>query len=583
MDTIEKRLSALRSLMAQKGLDAYLVVSDDFHSSEYVSGYFKCREYITGFTGSAGTALIFHDRAYLWTDSRYFIQAASELSGTEYILMKSGEKDVPTVTGYLKKLGGIRLGADARTLSASVTDELSEAGAELCDEDLIGMIWGDRPAFPHGGVWELDVSFCGRTRADKLSDVRRAIKDGGAASLFISALDEIAWLFNIRGSDIEYTPLAIAYAAVTENSAVLFLSGEPTAELRAGLEADGVEIWRYDDACEAAASLPQPVMADRSSVSGRLYSLMGRTVNAAPIQMMKAVKNKTECDNMRKAHTADGAAVTKLIYRLKRAAADGSITELTELRAADILETLRKQGEGYLYQSFAPIAAYGAHGAIVHYDPDETTDIPLENRGFILLDTGGQYLTGTTDVTRTVSLGTLSEKERRAYTAVLRGNLCLAAAVFRYGTTGANLDVLARSPLWEEGLDYGHGTGHGVGFLSCVHEGPNAIRMKRADTPFEEGMITSDEPGVYIEEEFGIRLENLILCREKERVGDMRFMCFETLTLVPFDRAAIVPDMLTDREKRLLDLYHARVNDALSPLLDEDERAWLEKETAPIA
>ncbi|MBQ5316270.1 MAG: aminopeptidase P family protein [Oscillospiraceae bacterium] len=579
--TISERLGALRRIMADKGLDAYLAVSDDYHSSEYVSGYFKCREYISGFTGSAGTVLILPDKAYLWTDSRYFIQAAAELDGTEYILMRSGEQGVPTVTAFIKENIRGKLGFDGRTVSYSMAQTLAENGLTLCtDDDLIGMIWPDRPEFPHSEVWELDVRYAGMSRRDKLALLRKKL-DGRASSIMISALDSTAWLFNIRGDDIDYTPLALGYAAVTADSAELFLSGAVSDGLRKALSDDGVTVRKYDEVYSAAAALPAPVMADKKATSYRLYGLLASPCDGDPISLMKAVKNPTECDNMRRAHIIDGVALTKLIYRLKKAAADGTVKQLTEMKTAEMLESLRRQGEGYLYQSFAPIAAYGAHGAIVHYDPDEKTDIPLDSKGFILLDTGGQYLTGTTDVTRTVSLGELTEKQIRAYTAVLRGNLALGAAVFRYGTTGANLDVLARSPLWEEGLDYGHGTGHGVGYLSTVHEGPNSIRMKNADTPFEEGMITSDEPGVYIEGEFGIRLENLILCREKQHT-DKRFMCFDTLTLAPFDRAATDPGMMTDREIRLLNDYHARVWETLSPYLDDEEREWLLSETAEI-
>ena len=570
---ISQRLSLLREKMAEHDLDAYIVTSADPHSSEYVSDHYKCREYITGFTGSAGTALITRDKAYLWTDSRYFLQAAAELP-EEYELMRMLEKGVPMLSEFINDtLAGKRVGADGRTVTAAMAQRLR--CILVPDLDLIGEIWEDRPADDMHTVEELDTAVCGESRTDKLRRVREKLGDN---TLLVCASDECAWLYNYRAPGKIYDPIPSAYSIVSADRARLYLSGVMTDKLRRSLDADGVEICPYEDIDRDVKAISGTISADSGVVNSYLSGLCANKKDEpSPIGIMKAVKNSTEQQGFIDAHIADGTALTKFICNIKKLCREGRITSYTELDAVKDMERYRGEQQGYIGPSFATIAAYGPHGAIVHYDPDENTNIPCEAHSFLLVDTGGQYSCGTTDVTRTISLGALTDEEKRAYTAVLRGNLALGAAVFPEKVTGSNLDVLARMPLWENGLDYGHGTGHGVGFISCVHEGPNAIRLRRADTPFEEGMVTSNEPGVYITDKFGIRLENLILCR---RGGEMYH--FLTLTLAPFDRDAIIADMLTDREKKLLNDYHRRVYDTLAPRLTAEEAQWLAAETAPI-
>lgn len=589
------RLQRLREQMQRYGIDAYLIVSDDFHASEYVGDHFKCREYVSGFDGSAGTLVVTMQEAGLWTDGRYFIQAKEQLEGTGIDLQRMGEKGVPTIGDYLqmKLRKGQCIGYDGRTVRAGYMRALKEElrRLELKYEesiDLVELIWEDRPALPQKPVWILEERYAGMPRADKLKKVREALVESGADGLLLASLDDIAWLYNIRGNDIAYNPVALAYALIEEKRAVLYISGQAVGEeVRRELAADRIELRPYMDVYGDVAGIRKGyrLQLDENTVNVALRAAVpvGVTVinQPNPTTAWKAVKNPVEMEHVREAHRKDGVAVTKLIYWLKKRS--GTVTEL---EVCEKLEELRKAGADYLEQSFAPIAASGAHGAIVHYEPTPETDIPLVENSFLLLDTGGQYLQGTTDITRTIVIGEVNEEQKLHYTAVLRGNLNLAGVQFKYGCTGANLDYLARSPLWELGLDYNHGTGHGVGYLLNVHEGPNAFRLKEAGgkigTVFEEGMVTSDEPGVYLEGSYGIRLENLLLCRRGKKTEYGQFMEFETLTLVPFDREAIVPELLSDRERTLLNSYHVRVYRELAPALNEEERAWLLSQTAEI-
>ncbi len=604
-DVYLERISGLRKLMQQNGIDMYLIVSDDFHASEYVGDYFKCREYLTGFDGSAGTVVVSLDEICLWTDGRYFIQAASQLEGTGIILQKLGVDGVPTVSEYIyeKLVDGSCLAYDGRTVSFSyaeaIRNKLKDKKIKYIENiDLIGEIWEDRPELPAEPVFILEDKYSGQSRAQKLSAVRSAMKEKGADKLLLSSLDDIAWLYNIRGNDIEYNPVALAYTIISGTDSVLYINPESFADdiIINELQADGVILAPYLQVYNDVVGLHDVnVMLDKTTVNVALVTSLNDDVciidEPNPTRTLKAVKNPVEMDNERRAHLLDGVAVTKLIYWLKQAfcpteAGGYSDSNITEMDVCERLELLRKKGDGYIEQSFAPIAAYAEHGAIVHYEPTEETDKRLGNSNFLLLDTGGQYLWGTTDVTRTISLGELTTRQKEHYTAVLRGNINLAAAHFKYGCTGANLDYLARAPLWELGLDYNHGSGHGVGYMLNVHEGPNAFRLKDADgkigTVFEEGMITSDEPGLYIEGEYGIRLENLVLCRKAGRTEYGQFMEFETLTLVPFDRAAILPELMSERELALLDEYNARVYEKLLPYLTVEEAEWLKVETAPF-
>lgn len=583
--------------MKEKKIDAYLVPTDDFHGSEYVGDYFKCRKYITGFTGSAGTAIITQDMAGLWTDGRYFIQAADQLRDTTIELFKSGEPGVPTVHQFLndKLEEGMCLGFDGRTVSAREAEELQELLQKKhitfsVNDDLIGEIWEDRPVLSCEPVMELDIRWTGKSRADKIAEIREQMKAKEADTFILTSLDDIAWLLNIRGNDIHCCPVVLSYLVMMENELRLYANAAAfSEEIRSNLEADGVKIYPYDDVYSYVQSISsdKKVLLSRANVNSRLVSNIPSEVTILDepnlTLLPKAVKNKTEMENERIAHIKDGIAVTKFIHWLKK---NVTRTTITELSAAEKLYQFRSEQEHFLGDSFDPIIAYGTHAAIVHYSATEATDIPLEARGMVLADTGGHYLEGTTDITRTIVLGPVTAKEKKFFTAVLRGNLNLAAAKFKYGCTGLNLDYLARGPLWELGEDYNHGTGHGVGYLLNVHEGPNSFRWKNLPgnpaPVLEEGMITSDEPGYYLENEFGIRHENLVLCKKAEKTSFGQFMCFEPLTMVPFDLEGINPEEMTERERKLLNDYHQKVYTTISPYLDEEEKEWLKQATREI-
>lgn len=583
--------------MKEKKIDAYLVATDDFHGSEYVGDYFKCRKYITGFTGSAGTAIITQDMAGLWTDGRYFIQAADQLRDTTIELFKSGEPGVPTMHQFLndKLEEGMCLGFDGRTVSAREAEELQELLQEKhitfsVNDDLIGEIWEDRPVLSCEPVMELDIRWTGKSRADKIAEIREQMKAKEADTFILTSLDDIAWLLNIRGNDIHCCPVVLSYLVMMENELRLYANAAAfSEEIRSNLEADGVKIYPYDDVYSYVQSISsdKKVLLSRANVNSRLVSNIPSEVTILDepnlTLLPKAVKNETEMENERIAHIKDGVAVTKFIHWLKK---NVTRTTITELSTAEKLYQFRSEQEHFLGESFDPIIAYGTHAAIVHYSATEATDIPLEARGMVLADTGGHYLEGTTDITRTIVLGPVTAKEKKFFTAVLRGNLNLAAAKFKYGCTGLNLDYLARGPLWELGEDYNHGTGHGVGYLLNVHEGPNSFRWKNLPgnpaPVLEEGMITSDEPGYYLENEFGIRHENLVLCKKAEKTSFGQFMCFESLTMVPFDLEGINPEEMTERERKLLNDYHQKVYTTISPYLDEEEKEWLKQATREI-
>ena len=595
--TVTERIAALRKLMKEKGIDAYLVPTDDFHGSEYVGDYFKCRKYITGFTGSAGTAVIMQDMAGLWTDGRYFIQAAQQLEGTPVTLFKMGEPDVPTIHKFLEEnlKEGMCLGFDGSTVSGEEADQLKKNLEKKqvrfsVNEDLIGEIWQDRPSLSCEQVMELDVKWAGKSREDKLQEIRTKLKEKNADLFVLTSLDDIAWLLNIRGNDIHCCPVVLSYLVMDEKEIRLFANEKAFPEsVKKALSADGLTIYPYNDIYDYVQTISgeKKIYLSRSNVNSRLISnipekvtiLDGENLTLLP----KAVKNETEIQNEKIAHIKDGVAMVKFIHWLKK---NIGKQEITELSAADKLYDFRSEQENFLGNSFDPIIAYGTHGAIVHYGATGETNIPLEPKGLVLMDTGGHYLEGTTDITRTVVLGPVTEKEKKYFTAVLRGHLNLAAAKFRYGCTGLNLDSIARGPLWAMGEDYNHGTGHGVGYLLNVHEGPQSFRWKNpADRPapvLEEGMITSNEPGYYAENEFGIRHENLIVCKKAEKTAYGQFMKFEPLTMVPFDLEGIDPAQMEAGERVLLNQYHALVYEIISPYLDEDEKSWLKEVTQAI-
>ena len=586
-----RRLEALRRLMRGRGIDAYLVLTDDYHASEYVGDYFKSRAYLSGFTGSAGTLVVTAAEAGLWTDGRYFLQAAEQLQGSGIALRKMGED--MTIPAYLKTVlsSGQCLGYDGRTVRAGYAAQLRNALQQQdirFDEtaDLVSELWTDRPPFPAAPVWALPTVYTGKSRSEKLAELRRAMTDAGADCHLLAALDDIAWLFNLRGGDVPYNPVFMAYALLTPQETVLYAAPAAfSADLTAALGKDGITLRPYRQIYTDLAALPHGsrVLLDEDAVNVALCRALPQGVATValtnPTTLCKAQKTPAEQENMRLAHIYDGVALTKLLCWLHT-----QPLSVTELAIADKLESLRAACPDYLGQSFAPIIAAGAHGAIIHYEPTAASNTPLANNSFLLMDTGAQYWQGTTDVTRTVAIGTLSDEQKTHYTAVLRGHLALAAAHFKHGCTGVNLDCLARAPLWELGLDYNHGTGHGVGYLLNVHEGPQGIRLRdqNGGAVLEEGMILSDEPGVYFENRYGIRLENLLLCRKAEKTDHGQFMAFDTLTMVPFDRRAIDPAQMTQQELTLLNRYHAAVYQAISPHLTAEERIWLYEATQPL-
>ena len=594
--TVTQRLEALRAVMRERGIDAYLILTEDFHGSEYVGDHFKCRQFITGFTGSAGTALVMRDMAGLWTDGRYFLQAEDQLAGTGITLFRMRDPGVPTMEEFLAgslKQGQV-LGVDGRTVPAGQGAELKRLleknGARLETRyDLVGEIWKDRPALSCRDVWVLDEKIAGESASSRIERVRREMADTGADHLLLTSLDDIAWLLNLRGDDVACNPVFLAYMLISGGNAVLYAQRQAFSEKTLlHLQANGVILADYGKVYADAGKLTGCVMLDPDKVNLCLKESLPEGTKVLempnPTTLMKARKNKAEMESIRRAHIKDGVAMTRFICWLKHSVGTETVTELS---AAEKLEEFRRMGEGYIGPSFDPIIAYASHGAIIHYSATEETNVQLHPEKMVLTDTGGQYMDGTTDITRTVVLGPVSDKEKEFFTRVLRGHLQLGAARFMKGCCGMNFDYLARAPLWEIGADYNHGTGHGVGFILNVHEGPNSFHYRsypgrKPETVFEEGMVTSDEPGYYSPGEFGIRHENLLLCREAFTNDAGTFMEFEYLTLTPFDRDGIVPEQMSERERELLNAYHRRVFETIGPLVEEPVREWLREATLPI-
>ncbi|MBR4691200.1 MAG: aminopeptidase P family protein [Oscillospiraceae bacterium] len=598
MSTVPERLARLRQEMKTRGIDVYVVPTADYHGSEYVGEHFKARQYATGFTGSAGTAVITASEAGLWTDGRYFIQAEAQLAGSGVTLYRMGEEGVPELRDFAaEKLpeGGC-LGFDGRTVSGTegrAFRELAEGkkGRLAVDEDLVGLIWEDRPSLPSGKVWRYGVEYAGRTVGEKLADVRREMEKAGADRHVLTSLYDIAWLLNVRGSDIAFVPVVLSYLALTKEDCVWFVRNDAVPEdLARELAETGVAIRPYDDIYAYMSGIRpgEKVMMDAGSVNYRLCtSLPAGAIlldRANPSALMKAVKNETELAATRSAHLKDAAVMCRFIYWLKKNV--GKIP-MTEISVSDHLAALAAQQPGFLDLSFGTICGYGPHGAIIHYGATPESDAPLRPEGLLLVDSGRHYLEGTTDITRTIALGPVTAEMKADFTRVARANLNLLYARFLYGCSGMNLDILAREPFWEVGADYKHGTGLGIGHVLNVHEGPNGFRWRRSPdrtehAVLEEGMITSDEPGIYLEGKYGVRLENEILCRRGEKNEYGQFMYFENLTLVPFDLDAIDPAQMDDREKQRLNDFHREVIEKVAPLLTEEEAAWLREATRPI-
>lgn len=595
---IQERLKALREEMAQRSIDIYIVPTSDFHESEYVGDHFKARKFITGFTGSAGTAVITATEAGLWTDGRYFVQAAKQLEGSTVTLYRMGEEGVPKVDEFVEEKlpkGGC-LGFDGRVVNGSWGKKLlgiaeKKHGTLHVDEDLIDLIWKDRPALSKKPLFLLEEKYSGKSTAEKLKELRGAMEAEGANVHILTSLYDIAWLLNIRGGDIDYVPVVLSYLVVTEKECIWFLQEEIVDEKTAAyLKENQIATRPYDDIYSYVKELPSDacVLMNGSTVNYRITASLKPEITVVdkpnPTELMKAVKNPVEVDNTRKAHIKDGVAFTRFMYWLKTNI--GKIP-MTEISASDYLEQCRRAQENFIDLSFDTICAYGPNAAMMHYAATPESDAKLKPEGFLLVDSGGHYFEGTTDITRTMALGPITDEMRLHFTAVCRSNLALANAKFLYGCTGLNLDILARGPLWDMGIDYKCGTGHGVGYILNVHEGPNGFRWRvvpeRHDNgTLEEGMITTDEPGVYLEGKYGIRTENELVCHKAEKNEYGQFMCFENITYAPIDLDAIDPNELTGREKKMLNDYHALVYKTISPYMTEEENEWLKKYTRAI-
>lgn len=595
---IKVRLEGLRKAMKTSAIDFYMIPTADFHNSEYVNDYFKVREFFSSFTGSNGTLVVWADGAGLWTDGRYFIQAARELEGTGVTLFRMGEEGVPSILEFLddQMQKGQVLGFDGRVVSASMglqyEKRLEKKDIKVSyEKDLALSVWEERPMLPSGATFVLPDEIAGRSINEKLSDVRTALKKAGAVGYLLTKLDDIMWLFNIRGCDVECNPVALSYAYVDQSSSLLFMQEKSLNEsVKEHLVAGGVTLREYGDILpflEGELVEDTSVLADKRHCNYTLFKKLQKRCRIVekdnPTEKLKAVKNAVELSNMEAVYLMDSVALTKFIYWLKE---NVGKTQITEVSAADYLESLRREIPGFLDLSFPTIAGYKENAAMMHYEATQKNYAVLEADGMLLVDSGGQYMGGTTDVTRTIVLGSISEEIKRHYTAVVSGMLQLTRAKWLYGSTGRNLDILARQPLWDIGIDYKCGTGHGIGYILNVHEGPQNIRWKfiegMVEAVLEEGMDISNEPGVYIEGSHGIRIENIMVVKKDEKNGDGQFMCFDTLTYVPIDLEAIDVQSMTVENLNHLNRYHQSVYEKLSPFLSEEEKEWLKVTTRVV-
>lgn len=590
---IQGRLAALRSQMKEHGIDYYMIPTADYHSSEYVNDYFKVREYFCGFTGSSGTLLVWQEGAGLWTDGRYFIQAERELEGTSVELFRMQEEGVPTIREFLQQnmKEGQTLGFDGRVIPAVSGKEYEkELGSRKIrfayEKDLAEGIWKDRPDFPAGSVRVLEEALAGKSFEEKRRETMEKVEKEGAEGFLLTKLDDLMWLLNIRGCDVECNPVAMSYGYFTKDESVLFIRKKALDDrVQEYLEAKGIRTEEYDNIVTYLKNLPEggKILADTGHCSYCLYKILTEKQTVVekknPTELLKAVKNPVELANMEKIFLKDSVAVTKFIYWLKKNI--GKI-KITEVSAADYLEELRRAIPEFLDLSFPTIAGYRANAAMMHYEATPENHAVLAPEGMLLVDSGGQYLGGTTDVTRTIVLGPVSDEIRRHYTAVAAGMLQLTNVRWLYGCTGRNLDIMARQPVWNMGLDYKCGTGHGVGYILNVHEGPQGLRWKYTgggEAVLEAGMNVTNEPGIYIEGSHGIRIENVMVAENDEKNEYGQFMHFKTLTWVPIDMEAIDEKYLTETQKTFLYAYQRQVYDKISPYLNEEEREWLKKET----
>ena len=594
MTTINDRLALLREELQREHLSAFIFPSTDPHQSEYTADHWKGREWISGFNGSAGTAVVTLHAAALWTDSRYFLAAEAQLEGTGYELMKLKVDGTPTIAEWIGRqladLPDKEVGIDGMTSSASSVETLKaelrrQGGITLrTNFDPLQRIWKNRPALPMSTIVPQPLEYAGEDTPSKLARIRQALLAQHADGMLMASLDDIAWTLNLRGADVHCCPVFIAYLLLTSRTATLFVHEQQlSSEARSHLARCGIAVAPYGTVGEALSRYPDyAILADTDEVSYTLMQAIKAPVvvkEPSPVPAMKAVKTEAEQQGFRRAMVRDGVALVRFLRWLKPAVEAGGQTELTVSRE---LECLRAEQPLYRGLSFDTIAGYQDHGAIVHYEATPETDAPLRPEGLLLIDSGAQYQDGTTDITRTVALGAVSDEQRRTYTLVLKGHIQLQLLKFPDGASGTQLDAIARSELWKAGLHYLHGTGHGVGSYLNVHEGPHQIRMEYKPAPLHAGMTVTDEPGVYVAGSFGVRIENVLLVQPWRETDFGRFLQFETLTLCPIDTAPLMPELLTPAEKQWLNDYHAMVYDRLAPYLDDAERLWLQQATAPL-
>ena len=590
--SIKERIHALRMAFRPNNIKAFIIPSTDPHLSEYVAPYWRSREWISGFTGSAGTVVVLMNEAGLWTDSRYFLQAAKELEGSGITLYKEMLPETPSITKYLsqKLKPGESVSIDGKMFSVQQVEQMKEElAAYSLQVDLFGdplkRIWRDRPSIPNSPAFVYDIEYAGKSCEEKVAAIRAELTKKGAYALFLSALDEIAWTLNLRGNDVHCNPVVVSYLLITQDDVIYFISPEKvTKEVNEYLKEQHVKLKNYDEVETYLNTFTgRNILIDPKKTNFAIYSAINPKCNIirgeSPVALLKAIRNEQEIAGIHAAMQRDGVALVKFLKWLEEAVPSGKETELSVDRK---LHEFRAAQPLYMGESFDTIAGYKEHGAIVHYSATPESDVPLQPKGFLLLDSGAQYLDGTTDITRTIALGELTEEEKTDYTLILKGHIALAMAKFPVGTRGAQLDVLARMPIWKYGMNFLHGTGHGVGHFLSVHEGPQSIRMNENPVVLQPGMVTSNEPGVYKAGSHGIRTENLTLvCKDKEGMfGD--YLKFETITLCPICKKGIVKEMLTNEEIEWLNNYHQIVYEKLSPNLNEEEKVWLQEATASI-
>ena len=596
-----EKISLFQKKMIDNKIDAYIIPTSDYHMSEYVSDFFKSRAYISGFTGSAGTLVITKEKGYLWTDGRYFIQAAKQIEGEPIELMKMGNPDVPTISDFLvdyfKDEANKTLGFDGKVMPAievkNLIEKLPFDTNIVSNIDLVNLVWSNRPELPYSVIYKLSKFFSGKSYDDKVKEVREKMQEDNIDCHIITSLEDQAWLYNLRGNDVTHTPVFLAFTVITPQTTILFTDNKKVdLVVQKYLEKSQIQLKEYTEIYDYLKQVKNKrILIDLSKANFEIYFILSSKQNANtiinkpnPTLLMKSIKNPTEIKNIKIAHERDGVAMTKFMYYLKT---NFEKIPMTEISVSDYLEELREKNKGYVDLSFNTICAFNEHAAMMHYSATPETNAEIKGSGFLLVDSGGHYMEGTTDITRTFALGKINDKMKVHFTTVLKSVIALDQAVFMKGCNGQNLDILARGPIWKLGIDYKCGTGHGVGYLLSVHEAPNGFRWKtvpeRNDShEFVPGMITTDEPGIYLENKYGIRTENELLCVEKESNEWGTFYGFETITYCPIDLDAIKVSLLSKDEKDWLNNYHQKVFDIISPSLTPDEVEWLKEYTKKI-